>query len=103
MICARCHATMPDFGHSTCFTCIAGRDASKSSIGASAAYQRGLRSVTPRGATHPRETAPAALRQQVGSPRRLPASRELRDNGLDVVERSEKRTKGEEIIRSVLL
>lgn len=89
MICARCHATMPDFGHSTCFTCIAGRDASKSSIGASAAYQRGLRSVTPRGATHPRETAPA-LRQRVGSPRRLPDVRE-------------KRTRGEEIIRSVLL
>lgn len=100
--CNRCKLSMPDFGHPVCWTCIAGPEASRTSVGASAAYQRGLRSVTPRGATHPRETAPA-LRQRVGSPRRLPTARELRDGGLDVVERSEKRTRGEEIIRSVLL
>jgi hypothetical protein len=89
---------MPDLGFDTCATCSYGPEFSRTSVGASA------RVSAARGARK-RETAAASVSARAGSPRRrqLPTARELRDNGLDRVERSEVRTRGEEIIRAVLL
>jgi hypothetical protein len=90
---------MPDLGFDRCATCSYGPEFSRTSVGASA------RVSTARGARKPRETATAPVSVRAGSPRRrlAPTARELRDNGLDRVERSEVRTRGEEIIRAVLL
>lgn len=99
-VCAVCRETMADGPETRCFTCIAGPDASRTSVGALEAYRRGLAA---RGARKPRETD-AVLRQRAGSPRRHPpTARELLEQGLDQTERSEVRTKGEEVIRSEML
>lgn len=79
--CAKCGGTMPDFGHDRCATCTYGPTFGTSSSAARTAIE--AHALTPRGATHPRETAPA-LRQRVGSPRR-------------------QRRQAVEVIRSVLL
>lgn len=89
---------MPDLGFTRCATCSYGPEFSRTSVGASA------RVAAARDARK-RETAAAPVSVRAGSPRRrqLPTARELRENGLDVVERGERRTRGEEVIRSVML
>jgi hypothetical protein len=91
---------MPEHHLGTCYSCIAGREASRTSVGAAQAYAHGL---TARGARKPRETGVPRTHGRSGSPRRLPTAAELRERGLDVVERGERRTRGEEVIRAVML
>lgn len=93
--CDACNGTMQDFGFSLCASCAYGPEFSRTSVGAGLLAARGARK---------RETARSAAK--AGSPRRrqpLPTARELRDAGLDAYERGERRTRAEEVIRSVML